>query len=61
MANNTRPIEYEITKSMYNALLGTRKEKDMEGNPYDYVMNLINEQFGLRGTVKHLHILREGY
>jgi len=61
MANNPRKIEYQMTKKMYNALLGVRNESEMNENPYTYVINLINQEFGLRGTVKHIHILEEGY
>ena len=61
MANNPKNIEYQITKKMYNALLGTRHEADMTENPYTFVINLINNEFGLRGTVKRIHIVEEGY
>lgn len=61
MANNPKSIEYQMTKKMYNAILGIRKESEMGENPYTFVINFINNEFGLRGTVKHLHILTEGY
>ncbi len=61
MANNPKKIEYQITKKMYNAILGLRKENEMNENPYSFVMNYINTEFGLRGTVKQLHVLTEGY
>lgn len=61
MANNPKSIEYQITKKMYNAILGVRKENEMNEKPYDFVINFINQEFGLRGTVKQLHVLIERY
>lgn len=61
MANNPKSIEYQMTKKMYNAILGIRKESEMNENPYAFVINFINSEFGLRGTVKQIHILSEGY
>ena len=60
MPNNARPITYELTKKMYNDILKLRGE-DTSENPREYVMRYINEGFRLRGTVKNLHILGEGY
>lgn len=59
MANNTRGIEYHLTKKMYKDILDTKE--DSAEDPRKYVMRVINEEFGLRGTVKHLHILEEGF
>lgn len=56
MANNPRPIEYEITKSAFNAYLKLRNEAEKKLNPYSYVMGILNEQGGLRGTVKKIHV-----
>lgn len=61
MSNNPKNIEYQMTKKMYNAILGLRKENEMNENPYTFVMNYINNEFGLRGTIKQLHVLVEGY
>lgn len=56
MANNGRAIEYQMTKKMFNAMLEGRTEAEKKDNPYNYVMRQINEQFGLRGTVKRILI-----
>lgn len=53
---NNKAIEYQITKKAFNAILETRNEIEKKMNPYDYVMNIINTEYGLRGTVKHLSI-----
>lgn len=47
-------IEYKMSKSMFQALLRERKEDEVRLNPYSYVMKIINEQFGLKGTVTHV-------
>lgn len=59
MANNTKGIEYQLTRKMYKAILDTKEDPAEE--PRKYVMRVINEEFGLRGTVKQLHILEEGF
>ena len=51
MANNTKPIEYSMTKKMFNSILETRSDSDKNNNPYEYVMKVLNEEYGLRGTV----------
>lgn len=53
---NNRPIEYQMTKKMFNSILNLRTEDEKSQNPYDFVMGFINEQFGLRGEVKHISI-----
>ena len=59
MANNTKGIEYQLTRKMYKAILDTKEDPAEE--PRKYVTRVINEEFDLRGTVKHLHILEEGF
>ncbi len=54
MVKNERPIEYQMTKKMFNTILEGRPESEAKGNPYNYVMNIINEQFGLRGKVTRI-------
>ena len=58
MANNNKNIEYQMTKKMYKAILDTCETTE---EPRKYVMRIINEEFGLRGTVTRLHILEEGF
>lgn len=55
---NDRVIGYQLNKKMFDEILNSRQtEADRKMNPYTYVMGVINEQFGLRGTVKHLSIV----
>ena len=52
---NTKPIDYQMTKKMFDTILASRTtESEKKLNPYEYVMSVINEQFGLRGTVTHI-------
>lgn len=53
---NNRAIEYQMSKKMFNSLLELRTEEEKKQNPYDFVMNVLNEQYGLRGTVKHISV-----
>lgn len=53
---NNRAIGYQMTKKMFDEILSWRTEEEKKLNPYNYVMNVVNEQFGLRGTVKHISI-----
>lgn len=54
---NTRPIEYQMPKKMFRSMLEKRTKEEGKLNPYDYVMNIINEEFGLRGTVTRLSVI----
>lgn len=56
MVKNERPIDYQMTKRMFDGILATRTEDEKRMNPYSYVMNFINESYGLRGTVTHISI-----
>lgn len=42
-------IEYNISKRMFDEIADTRGNKNL--NPYIYVIDYINETFGLLGTV----------
>lgn len=53
---NSRAIEYQMTKKMFDAILATRSEEEKKENPYTFVMGVLNEQNGLRGTVKNISI-----
>lgn len=53
---NSRAIEYQMTKKMFDAILATRTEAEKKENPYTFVMGVLNEQNGLRGTVKSISI-----
>lgn len=54
MKNNG--MEYHMTKTMFNTLLKSRKESEKNMNPYEFVMKIINEQFGIKGEVTHISI-----
>ena len=54
MKNNG--IEYQMTKNMFNALLKTRKSTEKNMNPYEFVAKIVNEQFGVKGTVTHITV-----
>lgn len=57
MKKNDRNIGYQMNKKMFDEILSSRQtEADKKMNPYTYVMGVINEQFGLRGTVKHISL-----
>lgn len=49
-------IEYKMSKTMFQEMLKQRSELEKKQNPYTYVMQVINESFGLRGKVTHLII-----
>lgn len=54
---NERYIDYRMTQTMFDAILTTRTtESEKKQNPYEYVMKVLNEEYGLRGTVKHISI-----
>lgn len=54
---NSKAIDYQITKKQFDGILSTRKDDEAKKNPYQYVMNIINESYGLHGTVTHLVII----
>lgn len=54
---NEKPIDYRMTKKMFDSILATRAtESEKKQNPYEYVMKVVNEGYGIRGTVKHISI-----
>lgn len=53
---NTTGLEYQLSKEMFEKILSTRNETEKKMNPNAYVMGYINDQFGLRGTVKSLFV-----
>lgn len=53
------PIEYRMSKKMFDLLVKTRSNAaDKKMNPYAYVMKVVNSNFGLKGEVRKLHIER---
>ena len=52
----TQEIGYKMTRKMFNALLENRDDEERKQNQYEYVMKVINEEFGLKGKVTHIAI-----
>ena len=50
-------IEYNISKRMFDEIANTRGNKNL--NPYIYVIDYINETFGLLGTVTAIVVEEE--
>lgn len=59
MLKNEKPIEYKMTSKMFNAMLEHRTEAEKKMNPYTYITNVVNEEFGLKGTVKKILVSDE--
>lgn len=56
---NVELVEYRMSKKMFDALVRTRNNsEDKKMNPYAYVMKVVNSDFGLKGQVRKLHIVR---
>ena len=49
-------IDYRMTKQMFDNLLDSRSDEEKKMNPYVFVIKYINENFGLKGTVKHISL-----
>jgi len=49
-------IEYRMSKKMFDALLKDRSEEEKKNNPYAFILKVINQQFGIKGTVTHISI-----
>ena len=54
---NNRGIEYRMTKTAFQELLKTRTPEETKMNPYAFVMKVLNEEGGLRGTVKRINLM----
>lgn len=58
MANNTRPIGYQMHRKTYNGILEARTDEDKKKKkPIEFVIDYINEQYCLRGKVTSLQIV----
>lgn len=53
---NNQSLEYRMSKKMFNSILAERSEGEKKQNPKDYVAKVINEQFGLKGTVTNISV-----
>ena len=56
MAKKIKGMEYQMTKQMFDSLLKTRSETEKKLNPYDFVMQVVNHEFGVKGTVTHITV-----
>ncbi len=52
-----KEIGYQMTRKTFDALLSTRTEGEKKLNPLEFVMNVLNEQYGLKGIVKHVTLI----
>ena len=49
-------IDYRMTKQMFDTILDTRSEEEKKLNPYVFVIRYINDNFGLKGRVRHISL-----
>lgn len=49
-------LEYRMSKKLFDVILGKRTEAEKRKNSKDYVISVINREFGLKGTVTHVSI-----
>lgn len=47
-----QPLEYTMTRTAFNEIASKRGDK--KSNPYEFVMNYINDYYGLLGYVTSL-------
>ena len=47
-------IEYQMEREMFNAIIKDRKGADKKINPHKYVIDMINNEYGLLGTVSKI-------
>lgn len=51
-------VGYQMSRQMFEALLKTRRDEDEKKmNPYTYVLNIINSEFGLKNEVNHIAMI----
>lgn len=59
MAKNKKPVvstinrgyfEYKMNKDMANAYLNARKGEDKKKRPQEYLCQIVNDNFGIKGT-----------
>lgn len=46
--------EYVMSKELAKEILDNRGSKDRNMRPQDYLVMIVNEQFGIRGTCVHV-------
>lgn len=42
--------KYKMSRECFKSILGSRKDKEKNMNPYVYAKNYINDEYGLKGT-----------
>lgn len=47
---------YQMSKSMFDAYVKNRKGKDKSKNPYKYVTEIINTEYGIIGKVEKISL-----
>ena len=50
IANQIGGFEYKMTKEMADAYLKGRKGTDKNKHPQEYLCQLVNNEFGIKGT-----------
>lgn len=50
-------IKYQMSKQAFDSILSERTDSEKKQNPYQYVMDVINRQYGLKGKVTSLSII----
>ena len=48
-----KDIEYKMSREMFDSIVKKGKKKD---NPFPYVLKVVNETFGIKGTVTRIII-----
>ena len=43
-------FEYKMTKEMANAYLNARKGEEKKKHPQEYLCQIVNDNFGIKGT-----------
>lgn len=43
-------FEYKMTKEMANAYLNARKGEEKKKHPQEYLCQIVNNEFGIKGT-----------
>ena len=50
VVSNKGDFEYKMTKEMANAYLNSRKGDDKKKRPQEYLCQIVNNEFGVKGT-----------
>ena len=50
VVSNKGDFEYKMTKEMADAYLKGRKGTDKNKHPQEYLCNVVNSEFGIKGT-----------